>query len=222
MKIQIPETEEGPFYKHRHNLLAWGEKEWKIANKHIESYRVCLDIGAHVGLTTIRYSKHFEKVYSFEPVMFEYLSANTSEIDNVIIHNCAVGEFEESLTMYPNPFNTGRSIVEAPVHKKRIDRHWKSANGKMKDIDPVIVQGNPIDKYSFSEVDFIKIDVEGYNLPVLKGMDEMLKRNNPVMQIESCETPEDDKIMFKHLDSIGYRLVDQCNGNPMDWIFKRT
>ncbi len=41
-----------------------------------------------------------------------------------------------------------------------------------------------LDSYGFGQVDFIKIDVEGYELPVNQGAVETLRRCRPIVVIE--------------------------------------
>ncbi len=64
-----------------------------------------------------------------------------------------------------------------------------------------------LDSMHLNKVDFIKIDVEGLGLKVLKGMFKTLTICNPVVCIELFE--EIDKTeQMSFLEGIGYELVD--------------
>ena len=64
-----------------------------------------------------------------------------------------------------------------------------------------------LDSLNLNKVDFIKIDVEGLGLQVLKGMSNTLMVCNPVVCIELFEEVEKAEQM-KFMHSIGYDLVD--------------
>jgi len=45
-----------------------------------------------------------------------------------------------------------------------------------------------LDSYNYTDVDIIKIDVEGYELQVLEGATNTIAQNRPIVQIECVET----------------------------------
>jgi hypothetical protein len=52
----------------------------------------------------------------------------------------------------------------------------------------VTVSQLTLDSYGFTDVDIIKIDVEGYELQVLEGAVQTIANNRPIVQIECVET----------------------------------
>ena len=56
--------------------------------------RLAVDIGAHIGATSIAMAQHFERVESFEvmPETFSILAKNAVDHGNITIHNIAVSE----------------------------------------------------------------------------------------------------------------------------------
>ena len=55
-------------------------------------------------------------------------------------------------------------------------------------------------------IDFIKIDVQGYELSVLKGAYSTLKFNNPILCIEEDNPINSETIPF--LENLNYVVVD--------------
>lgn len=165
------------------------------------SFRTALDIGAHVGLWSRGMSVKFKRVISFEPFK-GYIPILKKNAPNVEIHNHALGEKRGKVELTVPEGNTGAAYI--------------SGDGEI-DVIPLDDLG------PWSEVDFIKIDCEGYELPVLKGAVKLLQRNNPVIIVEqkphkhfADKWGQYDAIGY--LETLGYqpyaRIID-------DWILKK-
>ena len=50
--------------------------------------------------------------------------------------------------------------------------------------------GSALDSYNFDSVDIIKIDAEGYEIPVLEGARNTIIKNKPWIQIEGNKSGE--------------------------------
>ena len=90
----------------------------------------------------------------------------------------------------------------------------KRVSGK----DKITVESRTIDSYEFTDVDFIKIDTEGYTMEPLRGMEETLKRCHPIIQLERSNDDNNVKETHKFLQGLGYNLI-KTMGNPPDDIF---
>jgi FkbM family methyltransferase len=137
----------------------------EAALAHVSSVnrRVALDIGAHVGFWSMWLSEAFEAVHAFEPVAehVECFRANVRQ-SNVTLHACAVGSKIRTVDMKRDRFNSGQAHV--------------SGAGTV----PMIT----IDGLALANVDFIKIDVEGYEPQVISGASETISRCKPVIIVE--------------------------------------
>lgn len=152
---------------------------------------IILDIGANIGNHTLYYLNecNAKKVICFEPVSdtFRILSRNV-EINNLsdkaVLINAAVGESDGSAIMSSYDIqNTGMATVEP------------SDNGPIKMIS--------IDNYQlFDKIGLVKIDVEGFELSVLKGMVNVLKKDKPFISIEIRDSIFDD--VNHYLNELGY------------------
>ena len=147
----------------------------------IDKKQVALDCGAHIGVWSKKLSKLFNQVHSFEPVArhWECFEHNLQGISNVKLHKTALGNHIHSQQpMKICLYNGGRSSME----ERRLNR---KITPREKMIEVNIVQ---LDVYYeekvFNRVDFIKIDVEGYELTLLKGAKKILTECNPTIYME--------------------------------------
>lgn len=198
----------------RHDLT-----QWNHIKKIIKSSRVCLDFGGHVGTSAMRFSKVFDRVISFEPVpdLFECLQHNTKELENIEIHNLAIGDECKDVTIYINPENPGSNVVESKATKDIIDSRWKNElRQNFVEQKPIQVKSVSIDSLELHTVDFIKMDTEGYNIEPVIGMKATLERCSPVIMIERGDPY--DKKPETILKSWGYRRAKTI---AIDDIFVR-
>lgn len=133
---------------------------------HPDRRRICIDVGAHVGLWTRWMAYHFACTHAFEPVLrhFECLIKNLiSDYGQVELHMSALGDYEGSMGVHIEWEVSGRSYM---------------------DVDGAGTIVNELDNFNFEEVDFIKIDVEGYERKVLIGAEFTIKNNRPIIVIE--------------------------------------
>lgn len=200
-------------FKDRGELYSMTLPDWEIAEKHLGSRLGCLDIGGHVGTTALRYANNFEKVYSFEPLYSKILNENLSHVTNLEVYPYAVSDAVEEMTMINRAGNTGLSLIVTEENKHIRNRPgYRSKEFK---VSTVLV-----DEYYFTEIDFIKIDTEGFVLRPLKGMLHTLEENNwPLLQIEFNNLNPNTQECFDLLKELNYKQVDQFH---VDHFFKRV
>lgn len=140
---------------------------------------VVLDIGANVGHHSLFFSTKAREVHSFEPnpafhPQFNALMGDNN-ISNVHLHPFGLGESTQEATYYaPTGDNRGLgSFIEG--HESS-----NASAGVMS-----IVRGDDaIIALNLPRIDFIKIDVEGYEESVLRGLQETLKKFKPLVVME--------------------------------------
>ncbi len=143
------------------------------AYRHIQKWNLALDVGAHVGFWTNSLARHFDMVESFEPnpETFECLMQN--KLDNVTAHNFGLGDTDE-ITFLSYPDGDG-------AHERDNSGAWMIEGGKSE--GALEIETRRMDSLGLKP-DFIKIDVQGYELLVLKGGYETIKECRPIILIE--------------------------------------
>lgn len=155
------------------------------AREHCRSHKVAYDIGAHVGTYAGEISKFFDLVLAFEPVSKNYrnLTDNLSESSNIVPYNCGVSN------------RCGDVFFD--ISGKSISCHIAEAG----EICKVIA----LDVGTWPAPCFMKIDVEGHELEVLRGAENLIRKNRPVMMIEE---KFDDRFSASNLlVQWGYRQI---------------
>lgn len=140
--------------------------------------RVALDIGGHVGLWSRVMAKDFKQVIAFEPlgVHVDCFRCNLFSIPfghNVTLHQRAVADASgKMIEVFMPGNNTGHAHV--------LMSDPETAEGLRE-----LVESIAIDDLEFPDViDFMKIDVEGFELNVLHGAKETICMHKPTIIVE--------------------------------------
>jgi FkbM family methyltransferase len=168
------------FANHLHKeplLNGRGTYQWKKLNAAVEvlpfgQRGLAVDIGAHVGLWSHVLATMFAEVVAFEPIPDHYAcwARNCSEIENVQGYNMALSDTDGYLDIVKVAENSGNARVATSSDKKE---------------STCRVRAYALDNFPLEEkIDFMKIDVEGWELQVLKGAEKTIRRDKPVMVVE--------------------------------------
>ncbi len=138
---------------------------------------IALDVGANEGLYSYALAKLFDRVEAFEPN--EIASADLRDYDcaKINLHGVALSRSE------------GEGTLHVPILAGVVSSGWGSLEReslpKGDNVTTQIVRTRTLDSYGFENVMFIKIDVEGHELPVLEGATETIARCRPIMLLET-------------------------------------
>ena len=183
------------------------EAQRNRAISYVEDWQFAIDIGANIGLWSKDLSKYFDQLVCFEPnpMCQDYLKKNIN-LGNSKIYSCALGEKEETKNLFIHHSNSGASSF---VNKTKIgfkeDR--SIIYGEFPKDTPIINAAvKKLDTFNYKKIDFIKIDVQGFELSVLKGANKTLKTNSPVLCIE--EDDPKNSLIIPFLENLNYELVD--------------
>lgn len=138
-----------------------------------------LDIGANIGCTTILFGSRARQVVSFEPspTTFAFLQNNVENagLDNVTLHNLGLGRTAGQFELTFASDNRSGGFVSNNVQA--------SAGHQVETI--TIAQGDEfLRQAGITGVDFIKIDVEGFERNVIEGLQQTIVQHRPAVTLE--------------------------------------
>ncbi len=201
----------GSFQNH-----VWNNKSFKLADNPI-----LFDVGANVGSISFFLAKTFKdsKVYAFEPTHFAYM------------------KFLRNLDLNPDlkprifPIQTFISADSGKSERVAAYSSWRIDGAKMEHpihggIEQLAAEKKiSLDQFiieqKISRVDFIKIDVDGFELDVLGGAKKILKDFRPIVIFEFMGHTTDDveKEIQKYLNlftDLKYRLYNSQNKEEIE------
>jgi len=152
------------------------KSEAKVMEEKIKGGNIVVDVGANIGLHTLNMAKivgNTGQVFAFEPdpSNFEILRKNVkiNNYQNIILEQKACADKYGRTTLYQSD--------HPGMH--RVFPQTKQAKGQVQveltSLDKYFIDSNLADK-----INFIKIDVEGLEFSVLKGMKNILKNNKKI------------------------------------------
>ncbi len=211
----------------------WEEYQHYLASKYINSDSIVVEIGAHIGSLTMVYSKLAKTVYAFEPTKesFDLLNKNISlnECKNVISKQVGVGDKIESTKIgWIGNNNSGATILEGGIVTNKVLDSAKG--GSTNNIETKIDLIN-LDVLTLDRLDYLKIDVEGYEEKVIKGGLNTIRKFKPIIVMECMDDYSKQKPIskvnleskYKSLLDLGYTYKILGKGNidkNWDVLFK--
>jgi len=141
-----------------------------------------LDVGANIGMTALAFSQTCPRgqIAAIEPVprTFQYLQRNVAEagVHNIKIFNFALGSSTGTVLMQGHPSNFACSFVA--------DNYAIPASDHFSCEVPVKRLDETFSELSLDRLDFMKVDVEGFELEVFAGAKEILNAYKPIVFLE--------------------------------------
>lgn len=153
---------------------------------------LCLDIGANVGFMSMALLSSGFEVMSFEP---------QPALLELLRKNCPLAK------CYGYALSDRNGVGTMPrISYSRKGNYGALGLGGKSELGTISVECRTLDSFNLN-VGFIKIDVEGHELSVLRGAVETIERCSPVMYIEDdrVEKSTELRMFIRHL---GYKIEE--------------
>jgi FkbM family methyltransferase len=183
-------------------LVAWQyryfEPELRRMGDYVPRGRAAVDVGVWWGPWSWWLARRAARVDAFEAL--PEISAKVGAVmpANVHMHNVALSDRSGHAELWKPPGGMGtegRSSIDAS-HQPKTGGSWQS------------VQTERLDAFNLSDVGFVKIDVEGHEIAVLRGATRLLadQRPNLLIEIEQLEEGSGHlETVFGFLETLDYR-----------------
>ena len=148
-----------------------------LCRDYLSENSIVLDIGANIGLHSLYFSKiaHNGLIIALEPSPKTYnlLTKNVYNMKNIVPINIAISDKAQILNFYEAEDDAYSSLKD--TKRKRIC-----------DVHPVLVFSidQLLSEIQLAHIDLIKIDVEGFEHNVIKGMDKTIEKFRPIIFCE--------------------------------------
>lgn len=156
----------------------------KTQNK---KFHTVMDIGAWCGTWSKAIESYAKRVVAFEPDPLHFHCLEKNCTINCIPRNQAVGSTDGFISLTEDDFTQAKRVA---------------GEGKI----PMVT----IDGLEYDNIDLIKIDVEGYEMEVLKGAEQTLNTCQYVMielNNNSKKYGSSNRIIEKYLQDKGYKVL---------------
>ncbi|CAN5895042.1 hypothetical protein BH11BAC4_BH11BAC4_01090 [soil metagenome] len=142
----------------------------KRLKKELPSNMNFIDVGGNIGTFLWQFTNKCAEAYVFEPI---------PKLNNVIARSIEYNKDHKVKLI-------AKAAGDEPTVVKMLDNNNSSivSGNVAEDVIDIPVTTLDIEFASINKVDFIKIDVEGYEVSVLNGAVKLIDKHRPVMLIE--------------------------------------
>lgn len=187
---------------------------------HLALENACvIEVGAHLGEYTMFFSRRVAdgRVVAIEPnpVNFRILQKNlhANRCHNVQAVCAGMADREGEALFISDKFNRAKGSFDQAHQAKitgRSDSTVLAGLVRTTTVDRIVIESG------LSKVDLVKIDTEGYEVPVLTGMRTTCEKMKPVILFEMHGTPEEKKrdfaIIHRFLSERSYSVYTLSHG----------
>lgn len=192
---KIPKRYELPFQYFNYRLRGALEDEMRLLKGLVGRGEIAVDVGANIGFYSYALSKLCARVEAFEPNPACIAVLEAYGARNIRTHNVGLSSHSGMLDLH-TPVVDGKEL--AP---------FATVNVPATNYVSRTVAVRRLDDYGFTPVSFIKIDVEGHELEVIRGATQTLSREKPnlLIEVEQRHLFFPMQVVFDELLKLGYQ-----------------
>jgi FkbM family methyltransferase len=191
-----------PFHMRRCDIFTIAEilyeRQYDLAT-HLPEKPVIVDAGANIGVSCIWLlaNNPGATLIAFEPAPdnFTFLKQNLEHIEGVTLYQEAIGDHAGTVDLHLAKHGAVHSIVDVDVGSETI-------------AVPMVTLKDRLDSHSITHVDLLKLDVEGSELDVIRGLGDRLDNVGTVVG-EVHEHLIDTDAFYSLLEQHGIRPVSK-------------
>jgi FkbM family methyltransferase len=167
--------------------------------RHLDAFvplgKTAVDVGAWWGPWSWWLARRAFEVHAFEPNKTIYDALRTALPDNVDLHNVALSDHRTEATLWSpagGRGTEGRSSLLPDGHETWLQQPVETA---------------VLDEFDLTNVGFVKIDVEGHELAVLRGASKLIERERPNVFVEvdqALHSGDDIEDVFSYFTERNY------------------
>lgn len=178
---------------------------------------IVYDIGAFQGILTLLFATQAQEVISYEPNQRNRtrLEKNVAlnHLSNVRVRPVGLGASRETLQMVFDPLMPGGATVEQNI----TEQLHKNSRVMTEDI-PITTLDVDIEENGLPVPQFVKIDVEGWEIEVLRGARKLLEQYHPDLFLEMHGETMNEKRrkvaeIVDYVIAMGYRRIVHIETN---------
>lgn len=140
----------------------------EVLDEKLNDNVIAIDVGANIGITTVWMARKCKKVYAFEPEISNFNNAlETLKLNNIL-----------NVELIQKAVSNEESVLELNICEG-YGHHSLGAVATSRIIEKRKVQSITLDNFckymDINIIDFLKVDVEGFELEVFMGAEKLLK-----------------------------------------------
>lgn len=199
------------------HILIFGNFEKEISEcakqLNLNNYKTIIDIGANFGVQSLQFSKKFNnsKIFAIEPTSYAFrklqknLILNPDLSKNIHSFNLFIGSKNQQKP--DSIYSSWNLESKKEKHPKHFGEKKDTKNAKIQTLDDFIHEN------SITNVDFIKLDVDGFEFYVLKGGYNFLRKKKPPIFMELApylynEHGYSKDMLLELIKSLNYKFFD--------------
>jgi len=203
---------------------SYDKKNFAAVETLVQPGAICMDIGANIGIYSAVLSRLVGPtghVHAFEPVRHIRRKLRTNlafnGARNVTVNDFALGDVPGSLEMFQVKEGQFRAGTSTLVRNNNVETMGEDA------FERQTVEVRTVDTYGLDRVDFMKIDVEGFEFNVLKGAVETLRKHRPAILFEHDQgrlegLAGDERQFAELLGGLGYSCFELDLSDDEVWV----
>ena len=156
----------------------------KIISKILKKGMTCLDIGGNIGYYVLLENELIGstgKIIAIEPLLqnFTYLEKNIllQKAENISTYNFACGDVNGIANFFVNKKSNGCLVIREGIPPPN------PSKGTITQVE-IRILDQLIEELQLEKVDFIRMDAEGYELNILRGLTKTLLKFKPIISLE--------------------------------------